>query len=66
MTTTACELCGRPIDAHNRHVRFTLPDPVLAASPPSDDIWLSHDDAATSVMMQVRHVGLFVRALLPV
>lgn len=63
-----CPTCGRPLDAHDQHLRFTLPDPVLEA-PDRDQTpgtWLSHDDAATSVMMQVPAVGAFVRALLPV
>jgi hypothetical protein len=61
-------MCGRSTDAHNRHVRFTLPDPVLAApqQESTPGTWLSHEDAATSVMMQVPGVGPFVRVLLPV
>jgi hypothetical protein len=61
-------MCGRSRDAHNRHVRFTLPDPVLAAPQRERTAgsWLSHDDAAASVMMQVPGVGAFVRVLLPV
>lgn len=61
-----CESCGRSVDDHDRDIRFTLPDPVLAASPPADHIWMSHYDAATSVMMQVRDLGAFARVLLPV
>lgn len=64
----ACEMCGRPVDAHDRDIRFTLPDPVLdlQSSPTADDVWMSHEDPRTSVMMQVRDVGAFVRVLLPV
>jgi hypothetical protein len=67
-TATACPTCGLPLDTHNRHVRFQLPDPVLAL--PERDrtagTWLSHQDANTSVMMQVPNLGGFVRVLLPV
>lgn len=61
-------MCGRSRDEHNRHVRFRLADPVLAASEQerTPGTWMSHDDAATSVMMQVPGVGPFVRVLLPV
>ncbi len=63
-----CATCGRPLDAHDRHVRFRLPQPVLD-SPDRDQApgtWLSHGTADESVMMQVPSVGPFVRALLPV
>ena len=45
-----------------------LPDPVLDAADqePSPGTWMSHDDAETSVMMQVDGIGAFVRALLSV
>ncbi|HET6952711.1 MAG TPA: DUF2199 domain-containing protein [Acidimicrobiales bacterium] len=60
--------CGRPLDAHDRHLRFELPEPVLTA--PDQDraagTWMTHEDARTSVMMQVPRVGAFVRCLLPV
>jgi len=61
-------MCGRPLDAHDRHVRFRLPEPVLAtaAQEHTPGTWLSHDSAQSSVMMQIPSVGAFVRALLPV
>ncbi|HEX8768135.1 MAG TPA: DUF2199 domain-containing protein [Jatrophihabitans sp.] len=64
----ACAMCGRSRDAHNRHVRFRLPDPVLAAPlrERTRGTWMSHDDAESSVMMQVPEVGHFVRVLLPI
>ena len=64
----ACPTCGRPVDAHDRHVRFRLPDPVLAAPDQerTEGTWLSHADANQSVMMMVPTVGTFVRSLLPV
>ena len=62
-----CATCGRPLDAHDRQVRFRFPDPVLKAS---DDqrrkAWQSDPDPNRAVMMQVPDVGPFVRALLPV
>ncbi|HVQ90371.1 MAG TPA: DUF2199 domain-containing protein [Mycobacteriales bacterium] len=61
-------MCGRPVHDHDRHIRFRLPDPVLA-TPEREQaagVWLSHEDANNSVMMQVPEVGPFVRALLPV
>jgi hypothetical protein len=66
--TEVCPTCGRPIDAHNRHVRFRLPDPVneLPDRERTPGAWLSHDEPEPSVMMQVPNVGAFVRCLLPV
>ena len=63
-----CPMCGRPLDTHNQHFRFTLPDPVLdtTAEESAPGTWMSHGDARSSVMMQVPSVGPFVRALLPV
>ena len=57
-----CPTCRRPLDEHNRHVRFRLPDPVLAVPAVEREArtW------QTDVMMQVEGVGAFVRALLPV
>lgn len=68
MARNACPECGRPLDVHNRHVRFRLPDPVAAigAQGLPDGSWMSHEDPTTSVMMQVPNVGPFVRCLLPV
>lgn len=61
-------MCGRSRDAHNRHVRFRLPDPVLKAPDQerTPGTWMSHGDANSSVMMQVPERGPFVRVLLPV
>lgn len=68
VTTGICTACERPVDAHNRHMRFTLPDPVLDT--PDKEMtagtWMSHDGARESVMMQVPNIGAFVRALLPI
>jgi hypothetical protein len=63
-----CPSCGRTVDLHNRHVRFTLPDPVLelAEQERTAGTWMTSSSARESVMMQVPSVGAFVRALLPV
>jgi hypothetical protein len=63
-----CPTCGHPLDDHNRHVRFLLPTPVLELPEQESTAgaWMSHDDANSSVMMQVPDVGPFCRCLLPV
>jgi len=63
-----CPTCGRPRDAHDRHVRFRLPDPVVSAPDRelTEGTWMSHADANQSVMMMVPNVGTFVRVLVPV
>ncbi len=68
MTAAGCPSCGRLLDLHNRHVRFTLPDPVLDApgKETTPGTWISHGNARDSAMMQVPNVGAFVRALLPI
>ncbi|MFF0265529.1 hypothetical protein [Kribbella sp. NPDC004536] len=63
-----CPTCGRTLDAHNRHIRFTLPTPVLDL-PERDQTpgtWMSHQTPRESVMLQVPGAGAFVRVLLPV
>jgi hypothetical protein len=63
-----CEMCGSPVDAHDRQIRFRLPEPVLD-SPGQERVpgtWLSHESPEASVMMQIPGVGPFVRALLVV
>lgn len=62
MTAAACPTCGRPIDEHNRHVRFVLPDPVLAvpAAERESRTW------GVDPLIQVQGVGAFVRVLLPI
>ncbi len=63
-----CAICGRNQDSHNRHVRFRLPDPVLAAAEreKTPGTWMDDDDANKAVMMQVPGIGPFVRVVLPV
>ena len=62
-------MCGGPVDAHHRQVRFRLPDPVLN-SREQDRVpgaWLSHESPEASVvMMRIPGVGPFIRALLVV
>ena len=68
MPEDICPNCGRPIDAHNRHVRFRLPDPVLQtpAQERTEGTWMTDPDPNKAVMIQVPGVGPFVRCLLPV
>jgi len=68
MSADTCPSCGRALDAHDRHIRFTLPDPVLDLPDQerTPDTWLSHGTPRESVMMQVPGAGAFVRVLLPV
>lgn len=63
-----CPTCGRELDQHDRHVRFRLPDPVLRTDDQdrAPGTWMSHENANSSVMLQVPGLGAFVRALLPV
>lgn len=60
--SAGCPTCGRPLDEHNRHLRFKLPQPVLEV--PADEresrTW------GNDVLMQVQGVGAFVRVLVPV
>lgn len=66
-TSATCPSCGRPLDAHDRHVRFTLPDMLaLPEQERTAGTWMSDDSAGASVMMQVPKVGAFVRVLLPI
>ncbi|PPK94106.1 hypothetical protein CLV92_1082 [Kineococcus xinjiangensis] len=62
-----CATCGSPAEPSDRHVRFTWPDPVLSLSEQerTENVWLSHDTATSSVMMEAPGPGSFVRVLLP-
>jgi hypothetical protein len=62
MTAALCPTCGRPLDEHNRHIRFRVPEPVL-------DVPEGERESRTwgnDVLMQVKDVGAFVRILIPV
>ncbi len=63
-----CEACGRPVESHDRHVRFRLPDAVvrLPEQERTAGTWLADPDPGRAVMMEVPELGAFVRALLPV
>jgi hypothetical protein len=68
MDEQRCAMCGGPLDAHNRQIRFRLPEPVLdiAGREHVPGAWLSHESPEASVMMQIPGAGPFVRALLAV
>gem|GEM_PF-5983322 len=61
MMMTVCPTCGRPLDEHNRHLRFGVPEPVLSV--PKEEraarTW------GNDVLMQVQGIGSFVRILIP-
>jgi hypothetical protein len=57
-----CPSCGRPLDDHNRHIRFGVPEPVLSI-PEGDRAALTWGN---DVLMQVEGIGGFVRILVPV
>ena len=63
-----CLTCGSALDAHDRHIRYTLPDPLLAADgwQRVAGTWMSDPNAREAVMIYVPEVGAFVRALLPI
>src|SRR3989442_9766282 len=56
-----CSLCGRPLDAHDRDVRFGLPNRIFEL--PEEKRQLSRGGQA---MVAARGIGQFVRVLLPV
>lgn len=63
------DVAGHELDEYDRHIRFRLPDPVLAhpGSEYADDTWgLIDGDPMQSSFLMVQHVGCFLRALLPV
>jgi len=62
MTVALCPGCGRPLDEHNRHFRFGVPEPVLSL-PDGERATLTWGN---DVLMQVQGVGAFVRILVPV
>ena len=63
-----CGICGRTTSAHDRDVRFRLPDPVLNSPDQhmAEDSWLSDPDPNIATLMQIPYISPFVRALLPV
>ncbi|MFI7000768.1 DUF2199 domain-containing protein [Nocardia sp. NPDC050175] len=67
-STGSCPTCGNALDEHNRHLRFTLPDPVLAAPERerTPGTWMSDETAHTSELLMVPNEGAYVRATLPI
>src|SRR2546425_1990648 len=61
VSAETCSLCGRPLDAHDRDVRFGLPDRIFEL--PEEKRQLSWGGQA---MVAARGIGQFVRVLLPV
>ena len=62
MSQAACPTCGRPLDDHNRHLRFTWPEPVLTVPEHERQSRTWGND----VLMQVEGIGAFVRVLIPI
>ena len=64
----SCPDCGRPLDSHDQHVRFALPDAVLAAglTAGSEDVWIAGESPRQADFMAAKGVGFFVRSLVPV
>jgi hypothetical protein len=62
MANGQCPTCGRPLDEHNRHLRFGVPEPVLGIPEAERPARTWGND----VLMQVEDVGAFVRILVPV
>lgn len=63
----ACQLCGSTLSGPDRDVRFSWPDALFTDAKDGriiDGLWLSHDSAASSVMMRARGMA-FLRVLVP-
>lgn len=58
----SCPNCGRPLDEHNRHIRFGVPEPVLSIPEKERPALTWGND----VLMRVEGIGGFVRILVPV
>ncbi|MDQ0849415.1 hypothetical protein QFZ65_001353 [Arthrobacter sp. B3I9] len=63
-----CGMCGGTLAAHDRDVRFRLPDPVLNSPEQqrAEGSWLSDPDPTTATLMQIPDISPVVRSLLPV
>ncbi|MEU0093101.1 DUF2199 domain-containing protein [Kribbella sp. NPDC006257] len=68
MPNAPCPTCGRPVDEHDRNVRFTLPTPLFELPDwrQAPGLWMSHETPTESVMLQAEGVGAFIRAVLPI
>jgi len=62
MANGSCPTCGRALDEHDRHLRFTVPEPVLGIPEAERPARTWGND----VLMQVQDIGAFVRILVPV
>ncbi|MFE5285429.1 DUF2199 domain-containing protein [Nocardia sp. NPDC056611] len=68
MPGDTCPDCGHVLDEHDRHYRFTLPEPMmhLPEPVPAADLWMSGTTIRDSELLQVQQIGTFVRAMLPI
>jgi hypothetical protein len=57
---TNCPSCGRPLNEHDRHIRFKLPQPVVEVPESERRTW------GNDALMAVKDLGSFVRILVPV
>ncbi len=57
-----CPTCGRPLDDHNRQVKFKRPDSVFAIPDSELEGRVWGDDP----LLAVKDVGFFIRTLMPV
>ncbi|WP_412894105.1 DUF2199 domain-containing protein [Arthrobacter phoenicis] len=65
---SSCQVCGQSLAAHDRDVRFRLPEPVLSSPEQhrAEGSWLSDAEPAKATLMQIPNLSPFVRALLPI
>jgi hypothetical protein len=63
-----CPDCGRPLDIHDQHIRFALPDDVIAAglTAESEDVWIAGEAPRQADFMAAKGIGFFVRSLVAV
>ena len=61
MSADRCSLCGRPLDTHERDLRFKLPDPIFAIPEQQRELSWGGD-----AFVAARGIGQFIRVLLPV
>lgn len=61
-------MCGQILAAHDRDVRFRLPEPALSSPEQhrAEGSWLSDPDPTKATLMQIPNISPFVRALLPI
>lgn len=59
-----CSECGRPLDVHDRNVRFRVPESVIGLS--QEELAERSWSSPKTDHLEVRGVGSFVRCLLPI